>query len=133
MNRWNCFRQTRKGKKAEEAAVDVEEVKEEKEKEEPKKKGRRVRKVTEEAKPLVASPRVTRHQKIQKASIVPRSSPSKTPTRQPLADALARNVKFQSPTAQSSPMRKNFTPKIVFRFVLATIYSSIDVSHCFRS
>lgn len=108
-------RTTRKGKKAEEAAA--EEVAAEPEAE-PKKRGaRRVRKPTEE-KPSAASPRITRHQKVAKVDV---KTPNKvTPTTPKMAASTtpkkavdAKSVKFQSPGA-SSPMRKVFTPKLVF-------------------
>ena len=109
-------RTTRKGKKAEEAAAEEVAVEPEAE---PKKRGaRRVRKPTEE-KPSAASPRITRHQKVAKVDV---KTPNKvTPTTPKMAASTtpkkavdAKSVKFQSPGA-SSPMRKVFTPKLVFR------------------
>ena len=74
---------------------------------EPKKKLRKVRKPVEKP---TANPRVTRH-RADLSNI--KNSPSKTPTRPNALEQATKNMKFQPPS--SSPMRKNFTPKLVFR------------------
>lgn len=87
----------------------------------PKKKTRKVRKPVEE-KPTatVSSPRVTRNQKNQDhvrpgmASNVPNSPRlDKIASKRNLLEQTSRNPQFNSPN--SSPVRKAFTPKLVFR------------------
>lgn len=124
-------RPTRKGKKLEETPEEVAVIAEPEA--EPKKRGtRRVRKPTEE-KPSAASPRLTRHQKVQKVEVktpkkVTSTPPKKVASTTPKKVADAKSVKFQSPGA-SSPMRKVFTPKIVFRWVCQIDHRSYILKH----
>ena len=93
----------------------------------PKKKTRKVRKPADEKSDAVvattstASPRATRLQKPKEsircspASSAAQNSPrlEKTPSKRNLQDQISRNLQFAA--NNSSPVRKVFTPKVVFR------------------
>lgn len=122
------IRPIRKGKKedeiVDEKVVEVQEKRQSSEKESKqestseddasKKKTRKIRKPVEEKQTTttsISSPRVTRHQKNQEPPVRTQNSPQKLSTKRNILEQ--RNQQFNSPS--SSPVRKVFTPKLVFR------------------
>ena len=96
----------------------------------PKKRGRRAKPTTED----VSSPRVTRHRPVEVVQVTAsetavkqvvkpsRSTYVTTPSKKnPILEQAKTNNQFQSPSS-ASPIRKHFTPKLIFRLVVVLLF-----------